>query len=91
MKLLQNENYVCMGGDNSSENWELLDSSVPSDYVILGVLSPEGLISDGVPPGLMEVALMCQNGTKYRHLRDDKLYRSIMIKAYQILIHLIGL
>lgn len=81
MKLLQNENYVCMGGGNSSENWGLLDSSDPSDYfihlssfpsgyVILRVLSPEELSSDGVPPGLMEAALMCKNGTKYRHLRD---------------------
>ena len=75
MKLIQNENYVCMGGGNSSENWGLLDSSDPSDYfihlssfpsgyVILRVLSPEELSSDRVPPGLMEAALMCKNWDK---------------------------
>lgn len=81
MKLLQHANYVCMGGENASENWSLLDgaeptdyflhlASFPSGYVILSPTGPPEGLGGETPEGLGEAALMCKNGTKYRNIRD---------------------
>ena len=64
MKLLQHANYVCMGGENASENWSLLDgagaeptdyflhlASFPSGYVILSPTGTPGGARGGNPGG----------------------------------------
>ena len=64
-------------GESMTENWELLDeakqdtyffhlSSFPSGYVIL---EPIGVPTIEI---LINAALLCKKGTKYRHLKDIK-------------------
>lgn len=78
MKTIKFENFICKLGQNTKENWKLLDEakdhylffhlqSFPSGYVIIEYNN------DYTEEIIIKAAEICKNGTKYRNLKNLKI------------------
>ena len=77
MKFFQFQNYTCKLGQNSLENWSLLDqsnkddiffhlSSFPSGYVIL---NHDTVLTDEM---IQTAAKICKDNTKFKNINNIK-------------------
>lgn len=77
MKIFNINNTICKLGQSAPENWTLLDEAKP-EYLFFHLSSfPSGYVimeCDEVPDEsvLIEAAIICKNGTKYRNLKNIK-------------------
>lgn len=74
MRTYTMDNITYTLGETATENWKMLDEADPSDYFFHLSSFPSGYCSvhtDNLTPEIIQyAALICKNGTKYRHLKN---------------------
>ena len=74
MKKIIIGDITCKLGQTAIENWELFDAALPNHYFFHLSSYPSGYLiletSDPSDDVLIECALLCKNGTKYKNLKN---------------------
>jgi predicted ribosome quality control (RQC) complex YloA/Tae2 family protein len=79
MKTISIQDMNCIIGSNAKENWELLDSSKPTNILFHLSSFPSCYVilendSEKYPTEeiIREASILCRNNTKYKNMRDIK-------------------